>query len=206
VPLSILRALLSFLRSEDAPLGLDWQAKTRVEAHSVLVAMRTEIVHEFVKTFQLEVPHDYFFELAEAELGSGRYPEAAICIVNSGLVSRFDCRDLCLNLVDVNRVHECKLLLNLAEHLRRPVIEALTSPKHAKTATKLVIDFGLDPESFPELMRIVARNSAIFFISKLFKREDHPEFAPLQKVEDVLAGQPLMLAFLVEELCRHADK
>ena len=66
------------------------------------------MVHEYVDTFGLSVSEDYFYDLANAELEQGRYPEAAICIMNSKLFDRFDCLDLCLNLIGVNRMHEVK--------------------------------------------------------------------------------------------------
>lgn len=50
-----------------------------------------------------------------------------------------------MNLVDVNRIAELKLLLECQDTLRVPVVNQLSSHKHAKTATKLVIDYGLEP-------------------------------------------------------------
>lgn len=172
----------------------------------VLPTIRTELVHEFVNTFKITVPDAFFFDLATQEITSGRFVEAAICISNSKMFDRFNCHELCLNLVDVNKVGECKLILNEAEHLRRPVVESLCTPKFVKTATKLVLDYSLDPETFPNLMNLVARNCSIFFISRVFKKEDHADYAPLHKVEDLLVGQPKMLSNFVAELCKHADK
>ena len=169
------------------------------QSKAALSSIRTEMVHEFVTVYKVEVPDDFFFGLAQAEMDSGRYAEAAICIASSKIFDRFECHALCMNLIDINRTKECKLILDSQPELRRPVIESLSpQPKHAKTATKLVIDYDLPPESFPQLMTIVARNSSIFFISRVFKRIDHPDYAPLYKIEDLLSGQPQMLAFLVE--------
>ena len=46
-----------------------------------------------------------------------------------------------MDLVDLNRVSECKLVLNELANLRSRVVESLSTPKFAKTATKLVIDY-----------------------------------------------------------------
>ena len=64
----------------------------------------------------------------------------------------------------------------------------------------------MDPDRFPALLTIVDRNSSIFFINRVFKHPDHPDYMPVYKVEDLLSGQSRMLAFLVHELCKHADK
>jgi len=170
VPPNVIRALLSHV--ETAELGNDWHEAIKSQSSKALQSIRTEMVHEFVRVFKVQVPQEYFYELAQAELSSARYAEAAICIVNSKLFERFDCHELCLNLIDISRTHECKLLLNELESLRRPVIETLSTPKHAKTASKLLLDYKLDPQSFPSLMTIVARNSSIFFINRVLKNED----------------------------------
>lgn len=166
------------------------------------------MAHEFVTMFGLEnsISNDYFFNLANAELAEARYAEAAICIVNSRLFDRFNCLELCVNLVDINRVHECKQILDQVEPLRVPVIRALSNPKYFKTATKLVLDFEMDPENFGQLLTILDKNSAVFFIRRVFKAKDHADHMPCFKVEDLLVGHPRMTNFYMEELCKHAEK
>ena len=141
VPMIILRTLLGHL-SESGETVLQGHL---AQASAVLPNIRTEMAHEFVRVFKLTLPEDYFYELASQEMDSGRYAEAAVCIVNGDLFERFNCLDLCLNLVDVNRIAELKLVLSNRESLRVPVVNQLSTPKHAKTATKLVVDYGLDP-------------------------------------------------------------
>mgnify|MGYP000930717697 CR=1 FL=1 len=97
-------------------------------------------------------------------------------------------------------------MLDLAPELRVNVIECLCSPKHAKTATKLVIDYGLDIANFPNLQKIVDKNSSSYFIRRVFKDPSSSDHMPLTKVEDLLKGQARMLGFLVEEVCKHAQK
>ena len=126
--------------------------------------------------------------------------------MNSKLFDRFDCLDLCLHLIDVNRMHEVKQLLNEVEPLRQPLVKRLSNAKHHKNATKIVLDYGLDPELFPELLYIVEKNSSIFFIRRVFKDEEHADYMPLYKVEDLLQGHPRMLGFLAEELYKYSQK
>ena len=119
---------------------------------------------------------------------------------------RFNCVELCANLVDLGKMQEVKLILDQQESLRLPLIHQLSTPKYAKTATKLVLIYDLDPKQFPNLLAIVEKNSAIFFIRRIFKAHDHSEYMPIYKVEDILSDQPNMLSFLVEELIKHGDK
>ena len=104
------------------------------------------MVHEFVRAFGLSsvVSDDYFADIAQRELEVGRFAEAAICIANSKLFSRFDCLELCVDLVDIGRVGEAKMILNQVEELRAPVVKRLSAPKYAKTATKFVIDYEMN--------------------------------------------------------------
>ena len=138
----------------------------------------------------MDVPDDFFVEIASADVNSGRFAEAAICIVNARMFDRFDCHQLCFNLVDLNKVKECKLVLSEAKDssLINRLIETLSTPKHAKTATKLILDYELEPGNFPALMTVIARNNSIFFISRVFKRVDHSDYMPLYQVEDLLSG------------------
>lgn len=108
----------------------------------------------------------------------------------ASFLEKFDLKELCLRLVqELNKTHEAKLMLDLmAPELRGQVIESLSSPKFAKTATKLVIDYGLDIGSFPNLQKIVDRNSSIFFIRRVFKDVNSADHMPLAKVEDLLQG------------------
>jgi hypothetical protein len=101
---------------------------------------------------------------------------------------RFNCLEVCINLVDIGKVHEVKLILDDQESLRSPLIQQLSNSKHAKTATKLVLDYGFDPKQFPNLLAIVDKNSSIFFIRRVFKAHDHAEYMPIYKVEDILSG------------------
>ena len=126
--------------------------------------------------------------------------------MNSKLFAEFDLLVLCLNLVDVNHMHEVKLILNEVESLRVPLVRRLSSIKHHKNATKIVLDYSLSADDFPELLNIVEKNSSVFFIRRVFKDESHVDYMPLYKVEDLLRGHPRMLGFLVEDLCKHGLK
>ena len=54
-------------------------------AIQALPNIRTELVHEFVKAFDISgnINNGFFYQLARDEIESGRYIEAAICISNS---------------------------------------------------------------------------------------------------------------------------
>ena len=86
------------------------------------------------------------------------------------------------------------------------MIRSLSTPKFAKNATKLLLDYELNINDFPELQAIVDKNSSTYFIRRAFKAVGSPDYMPYYKVEDLLRGQPRMLGFLVEELCKQADK
>ena len=169
-------------------LTLGWQDALMDLSKAMLRNLRAEVVHDFVKATKMEVPIDFFAELANNELAQGNFAEAAVCIVNDSMYDRFDCHQLCIDLVDVNKIKECKLILTESKdtELLHRVIQSLSSPKYAKTATKLIIDYELDPDTFPNLMTIIARNNSIYYISRVFKRPDHSDYMPLYKVEDML--------------------
>ena len=101
-------------------------------------------------------------------------------------------------------MHEVKQILNEVEPLRATLVNSLSNPKNAKHATKIVLDYSLDPDQFPTLLNIVEKNSSIFFIRRCFKDESHPDYMPIYKVEDMLNGFPRMLGFLTEEIYKHS--
>ena len=80
------------------------------------------------------------------------------------------------------------------------VIEELSTKDNVKIASKIVKDYKLNPEDFPELQNIVSANSSHYFIKRAFKAPSHAEYMPLHKIEDLFTNNPRMLVLLIEEL------
>ena len=43
----------------------------------------------------------------------------------------------------------------------------------------------MDPEDFPELMNMIERHNSIWYIGRVFKGENNPDYMPLHKVEEI---------------------
>ena len=124
-----------------------------------------------------------------------------------GFYDKFDILELCINLVDINKVQQAKMLVqNVADpDLKERLIRGLSTPQHAKVAAQLVKDYRLSPDDFPELQNLVSITSSNYFIKRAFKSPSHAEYMPLHKIEDLFSGNPRMLLFLVAELLERAN-
>lgn len=60
----------------------------------------------------------------------------------------------------------------------------------------------MNPDDFPELQSIIARNSSCYFISRAFRARNHSEFLPLHKIEDLFQGNTRMLVDLCQTLLK----
>ena len=69
-----------------------------------LGSIRSEVIHDYVKYLKLQVSSDYFLQLTNQYLEAGRYVDASTCIVKFGFFDKFDLLELCMNLVDLNKV------------------------------------------------------------------------------------------------------
>ena len=56
------------------------------------------------------------------------------------------------------------------------------------------------------LMNTVIFNTSNYFISKIFRSDGHPDYMPLQKVEDLFTDRPRFLIPLVEALLKKGYK
>jgi len=76
-----------------------------------LGTIRSEVIHDYVKHLKLNVSSDYFFELTRQYLDSSRFVDAATCIQKFGFYDKFDILELCINLVDISKVQQAKILV-----------------------------------------------------------------------------------------------
>ena len=118
-------------------------------------------------------------------MDAGRFSEAANIIIKFKFFDKFDIMELIMQLVEANRVPSAKLLLDCKPELKVQVIRALSNQKHHKVAANFVKDYKMNPDDFPELQSIIARNSSCYFISRAFRARNHSEFLPLHKIEDL---------------------
>ena len=116
-----------------------------------LGSIRSEVIHDYVKYLKLQVSSDYFLQLTNQYLEAGRFVDASTCIVKFGFFDKFDLLELCMNLVDINKVSQAKLIISNVPELKEKLIRLLSQPQHAKVAAQLVKDYKLNPEDFPEL-------------------------------------------------------
>ena len=53
---------------------------------------------------------------------------------------------------------------------------------------------------------MVTKNSSNYFISRIFRAEDHPDHKPIHIIEELFSGKPRFLVPLVEALLRKGKK
>ena len=68
-----------------------------------------------------------------------------------GFYDKFDILDLCIKLVDINKIQQCKMLVQNVPEVKERLIRALSVQQHAKVAAQFVKDYKLNPDDFPEL-------------------------------------------------------
>jgi len=158
-----------------------------MKAKQKIQNIRSEVVFDYVKNLQLQkiVNPDYLSELAKVHMDAGRFSEAANIIIKFKFFDKFDIMELIMQLVEANRVPSAKLLLDCKPELKVQVIRNLSNQKHHKVAANFVKDYKMNPDDFPELQSIIARNSSCYFISRAFRARNHSEFLPLHKIEDL---------------------
>lgn len=75
-----------------------------------LLSIRSEIIHDFVKLLKLQVSSDFFLNLSKSYLENSRYADAAANIMKYKFYDQFDILELCINLVEINKVQQAKML------------------------------------------------------------------------------------------------
>ena len=93
-----------------------------------LQSIRSDVIHDYVKHLKLNVSSEYFLNLTQQYLESGRYVDAATCIVKFGFQDKFNILELCVNLVDINKVQQAKLLVSQVPDLKERLIHNLSKP------------------------------------------------------------------------------
>lgn len=81
-------------------------------------------------------------------------------------------------------------------------IKNLSTKEHVKMANKLVKDYKLSANDFPEMQGIQESNATNYYVSSIFRKPDNPAYMPLSKVEDLFEGKFRMLINLVESLLK----
>jgi len=204
VPLLVIRIALNHLHIllNDGKLVLSEACKK--SAIEKLDKMRPDVVFEYVRHLQLSqlTAPDYFEKLAQDHIDHARYAEAAILIIKFRYFEKFDLLELVINLVEANRVPTARLILDNVPSLKEKSVRLLSNPVHAKVAAQLVKDYKLNPEDFPELQTIIARNSSFYFIGRAFRKPSHSDYLPLHKIEDLFDGNHRMLIELVQQLLK----
>ena len=66
--------------------------------------LRSEVIHDFVKHMKLKLGADFFERLTRQYLDAGRYVDASVCIMKQRLFTQFDILELCVNLIDAEKV------------------------------------------------------------------------------------------------------
>jgi len=69
-------------------------------------------------------------------------------------------------------------------------------------ANKLVKDYKLKADDFPEMQGIQEANATNYYVSSIFRKPDNPAYMSLSKVEGLFDGKHRMLINLVESLLK----
>ena len=93
-----------------------------------LSSIRSELIHDYVKHLKLQVSSDYFENLTKKYLEAQRYVDAATCIVRFSFYDKFDILELCINLVDISKVQQAKILVQNVPDLKDRLIRGLSRP------------------------------------------------------------------------------
>lgn len=75
-----------------------------------------------------------------------------------------------------------------------------------KGAVKSVKEFRLNPQDFPELVEMASFNAANYFVSQTFRAPSHADHIPLYKVEDLFAGDRVMISCLASLLFKRWNR
>ena len=128
VPVMVIRIALNHLGF----MIQDGEVKIKPEhqkyAMDKLGSIRSEVIHDYVKHLKLQVSSDYFLNLTKQHLDAQRYVDAQTCIMKFGFYDKFDILELCINLVDINKVQQAKLLVQNMPELKERLIRGLSKP------------------------------------------------------------------------------
>lgn len=162
--------------------------------------IRPEVIHDFIRHLKLQVSADFYLNLTRQYMESARYVDASVCIIKHRLYPHFDILELCLKLVELDKVQQVKMLAQSVKGMKEQVVRRLDRLEHIKVAQLLIKDFKLNCDDFPEFKKLVTVESSNYFIKRAFEAPDHPEFVPPHKVEDLFDGNAPMLLSFVKEL------
>jgi len=104
VPVLVIRIALNHLGFMIADGVVTIQPHHKKFALEKLSSIRSELIHDYVKHLKLQVSSDYFENLTQKFLDMQRYVDAANCIVRFSFYDKFNILDLCINLVDIQKV------------------------------------------------------------------------------------------------------
>lgn len=104
VPVLVIRIALNHLGFMIQDGAVTIKPEHQKYAMEKLGAIRSEVIHDYVKHLKLQVSSDYFLDLTRQYLEAGRYVDAATCIQKFGFYDKFDILELCIHLVDINKV------------------------------------------------------------------------------------------------------
>lgn len=128
VPLLVNRVLVNTL-GKLVKGGLQLSKEMKEFSKDLLYSMRAEIVFDFVKAVNLDnVTDEYFLELAQYNLDSGKLNEAAVMILKFRYFNKFDCLKLIVELVDCKKTGTAKQLIESLPHLKKEVVKLLSTP------------------------------------------------------------------------------
>jgi len=181
VPLFVIHIALQHLHIllRDGKLVLSEACKK--SAIEKLDKIRPDVVFEYVRYLQLSqlTAPDYFEKLAQDHIDHARYAEAAVLIIKFRYFEKFDLLELVINLVkskEANSDTRYRQILNNVPSLIEKSVRLLSNRVHGKVAAQLVKDNNLNPEDFPELLTIIARNTSFYYIGRWCKSPSHSDY------------------------------
>ena len=145
---------------------------------------------------------DKFLALAKKCGKERRFEEATNIIVNLDFFKEFDMQEIIKNLAMNQQILQIRKIIDKQPDTLELTVRNLSTKENVKMANKLVKDYKLNANDFPEMQGIQESNATNFYVSSIFRKSDHPAYMPLNKVEDLFEGKHRMLINLVESLLR----
>ena len=94
-----------------------------------------------------------------------------------------------IKLVQDSKLETAKMLINHDWDLKIELIKRLAKIENFQTKKKLIKDFNLDHEDFPEVKEGIMKKSIKYFLGRnLYKDKNQQEFLTLDRVEDLVTG------------------
>ncbi len=163
--------------------------------------MNTEILAEFIQTFELKpkiseaIALEYAIELEKAH----RFADTANVVTLFNLHSKVYLQGLLTHLVMLNDTTHAKKLVQTSVEHKKLLINLMCSNEYCKKAATLIKDYGFSIMDFPHLIIRLQKKTVRYYISALFHHKP-AERMTLGQVVELMEDYPSVQLLMVNDL------